>query len=252
MGKPGGSGLGFAVASGKEGFLNYAGKTLQRLDTGIIGLEGERVDVDVLPQDVGLRKSIAGLKEDELITVVMEKAAGDYGFEILTAHAGEDRPVIERMRTLHMGSDGKKHSFGLGMESSGTQRPMGLLPMLFDLQAEDGSVGSKVYIVDELDRCLRTMLTKQLIEDFLSKCSESTRKQLLFTTHDLLLMDQSLMRCDEIYIAQCGIDGHSELVGLAEYDGIRFDKDLIKSYLEGRFGGIPMLREDDFCGKEEE
>ena len=107
MGKPGGSGLGFAVASGKEGFLNYAGKTLQRLDTGIIGLEGERVDVDVLPQDAGLRKSIAGLKEDELITVVMEKAAGDYGFEILTAHAGEDRPVIERMRTLHMGSDGK-------------------------------------------------------------------------------------------------------------------------------------------------
>ena len=61
---------------------------------------------------MGLRKSIAGLKEDELITVVMEKAAGDYGFEILTAHAGEDRPVIERMRTLHMGSDGKKCSFG--------------------------------------------------------------------------------------------------------------------------------------------
>ncbi len=178
---------------------------------------------------MGLRKSIAGLKEDELITVVMEKAAGDYGFEILTAHAGEDRPVIERMRTLHMGSDGKKCSFGLGMESSGTQRLMGLLPMLFDLQAEDGSVGSKVYIVDELDRCLHTMLTKQLIEDFLSKCSESTRKQLLFTTHDLLLMDQSLMRRDEMYIAQRGIDGHSELVRLAEYDGIRFDKDLIKA-----------------------
>ena len=162
---------------------------------------------------------------------------------MFTVHAGKDRPVVERMRTLHMGPDGKKHSFGLGMESSGTQRLMGLLPMLFDLQNEDGAAGSKVYIVDELDRCLHTMLTARLIEDFLTTCNEKTRKQLLFTTHDLLLMDQSLMRRDEMYIAQRGTDGCSELVGLAEFEGIRFDKDLIRSYLDGRFGGIPMLRE---------
>ena len=39
--------------------------------------------------------------------------------------------------------------------------------------------------------CLHTMLTMQLIEDFLDGCSEAARKQLIFTTHDLLLMDQS-------------------------------------------------------------
>ena len=38
--------------------------------------------------------------------------------------------------------------------------------------------------------------------------------------------------------------GESELVGLTEFDGIRYDKDLIRSYLDGRFGGIPMLREE--------
>ena len=92
-------------------------------------------------------------------------------------------------------------------------------------------------------RCLHTMLTKRLVEDFTASCGPSTRKQLLFTTHDLLLMDQSLMRRDEMYIAQRGTDGCSELVGLAEFEGIRFDKDLIRSYLDGRFGGIPMLGE---------
>ena len=167
---------------------------------------------------------------------------------MITVHVEEGQPVVERMRTVHMGADGEQRSFGLGMESSGTQRLMGLLPMLFDLQGPDDAAGSKVYVVDELDRCLHTMLTTRLVRDFLDTCGPETRKQLLFTTHDLLLMDQSLMRRDEMYIAQRGADGKSELIGLTEFEGIRHDKDLIRSYLDGRFGGIPMLCEEGARG----
>ena len=236
----------FANAAGtRKGFFEYAENTLSRLDTGICGLTGERLELNALPKSAKLRKSIARLEADEILTLVMEKTLGDYGFEMLTVHVDDDgHPVVERMRTLHQGADGEKRSFGLGMESSGTQRLMGLLPMLFDLQGPDDAVGSKVYVVDELDRCLHTMLTTRLVEDFLATCGPDTRKQLLFTTHDLLLMDQSLIRRDEMYIAQRGVDGKSELVGLTEFDGIRYDKDLIRSYLDGRFGGIPMLREE--------
>ena len=235
----------FANAAGtREGFFEYASGALSRLDTGICGLSGERVDLDALPKSAKIRKRVAQLKENELMTLVAEKAAGDYGFEMITVHVEDDQPVVERMRTLHKGLDGEVRSFGLGMESSGTQRLMGLLPMLFDLQDPDGSVGSKVYVVDELDRCLHTMLTARLVEDFLKTCDPSTRKQLLFTTHDLLLMDQSLMRRDEMYIAQRDANGRSELLSLAEFEGIRYDKDLVRSYLDGRFGGIPMLREE--------
>ena len=131
----------------------------------------------------------------------------------------------------------------LSMESSGTQRLMGLMPMLFDLSRSSAGKTEKVYVVDELDRCLHTMLTSRLIEDFLAGCGPDTRKQILFTTHDLLLMDQSLMRRDEMFIVQRDGCGRSELIGLSEYDGIRYDKDLVRSYLDGRFGGIPMLRE---------
>lgn len=232
------------AAEGREGFIEYAEDALARLDTGICGLTGERIDLDALPRDAKLRKGIANLDDGELLMLVMEKAFGDYGFEMITVHVDEKRPVVERLRTLHQGADGEKRSFGLGMESSGTQRLMGLLPMLFDLQGSDGTMGSKVYVVDELDRCLHTMLTTRLVEDFLATCRSDTRKQLLFTTHDLLLMDQSLMRRDEMYIAQRGADGKSELVSLTEFDGIRYDKDLIRSYLDGRFGGIPMLCEE--------
>ena len=230
------------AATGREDFLRYAGEALSRMDTGICGLVGERVEVDVLPPDARLLKKASELKEDETITVVADRAPGDYGFEMLSVRGGS-RPDVQRLRTLHCGPDGEVHSFGLSAESSGTQRLMGLLPMLFDLSGESGSSGSKVFVVDELDRCFHTMLTSRLIEDFLATCGPDKRKQLLFTTHDLLLMDQSLMRRDEMYITQRGSDGRSQLVALSDFEGIRFDKDLIKSYLEGRFGGIPMLGE---------
>lgn len=237
-----------ACVTEKEGFLQYASDILKRLDTGIVGLTTEAMSLDGLPQDVDLRKAIADLDEDSLLTCVSERFAGDYGFEMVTVRKEGARAVAERLRTVHVGADGEARSFPLSSESSGTQRLMGLLPMLFDLVGSDGTVGEKVYVVDELDRCLHTMLTKLLVEDFAKTCDEGTRKQLLFTTHDLLLMDQSLMRRDEMYISQRGVDGCSELIGLAEFEGIRFDRDLIRSYLDGRFGGIPMLGEAGYRG----
>lgn len=227
----------------KEGLLQYASDILKRLDTGVVGLTTEAMSLDGLPQDANFRKAIADLDEDSLLTFVSERFAGDYGFEMATVRKEGARAVAERLRTVHVGADGEEHSFPLSSESSGTQRLMGLLPMLFDLVGSDGTVGEKVYVVDELDRCLRTMLTKLLVEDFAKTCDGGTRKQLLFTAYDLLLMDQSLMRRDEMYISQRGIDSCSELIGLAEFEGIRFDRDLIHSYLDGRFGGIPMLGE---------
>lgn len=234
----------FATAAGtQEGFLDFAGEALSRLDTGISRLVAEPVGPEALPRDASLRRRIAELGEDEVVAVVLDVEAGDYGFEMLTVRSRGGKPEVQRLRTVHVGPDGREHVFSLGMESSGTQRLMGLLPMLFDIAGPGGGAGSKVYVVDELDRCMHTILTMRLVSDFLAGCDPDTRKQLMFTTHDLLLMDQSVMRRDEMYIAQRGTDGCSELVGLAEFKGIRFDKDLVRSYLDGRFGGIPMLGE---------
>lgn len=38
----------------------------------------------------------------------------------------------------------------------------------------------------------------------------------------------------------------SSLISLAEYKGIRADKDVRKDYLVGRFGGIPKILLDNF------
>lgn len=231
----------FATAIGsRDGFLAFASDMLAQLDTGISHLVGEAVGEDALPRDAALRRRVGTLSDGEILTVVLEGSGDDYGFEMLTVRKGDTAPDVERLRTVHIGPDGSEHRFSLSMESSGTKRLMGLLPMLFDLSAEGAGV-EKVYVVDELDRCLHTMLTRRLIQDIVATCGPDTRKQLLFTTHDLLLMDQSVMRRDEMYIAERAVGGTSELIALAEYKDLRYDKDLVRSYLDGRFGGIPMF-----------
>lgn len=229
-------------ANGIEGFLQFAGRVLNHLDTGIVALKTEPTNLERLIAEADLQHDIDELKPDEVITLVGNRSMGDYGFELAMIHLENGRPVAEALNAIHADAGGNEHSIPLLFESSGTQRLLGLLPMLFELvNPSNDEVGQKVYVVDELDRCFHTMLTSYLIEHFSDSCNADTRKQLLFTTHDLLLMDQSLMRRDEMYVAQRRIDGCSELIGLNEYKDIRFDKDLIKSYLEGRFGGIPMF-----------
>lgn len=226
----------------RDGFLEYASGKLAELDTGVSRIGGEQVGIEQVPfKSQGFKRAMSELKVDEVLTVVGDRSGGDYGFEMFTVSRDEDELRAEKLRTFHRRLDGSEVSFDLNRESSGTKRLLQLLPMMFDLTGPGDVAGERVYVVDELDRCLHTMLTTRLVEDFLATCGPDTRKQLLFTTHDLLLMDQSLMRRDEMYIAQRNVNGCSALVGLADFEGIRYDKDLVRSYLDGRFGGVPML-----------
>jgi hypothetical protein len=161
--------------------------------------------------------------------------------------ATEERFIVKRengrfkakkLVTFHEKPDGTKTQFDLRHESDGNQRIIDLLPAFIILS---DIVGKKVFVFDELDRSLHTLLTKTLLENYLSNCSRSSRSQLLFTTHDVLLMDQDLLRRDEIWVTERSADGSSDLFSFSEYKEIRYDKDIRKSYLQGRLGGIPRL-----------
>jgi hypothetical protein len=54
-------------------------------------------------------------------------------------------------------------------------------------------------------------------------------------------MDQHLLRRDEMWVAERNPKGLSTLVSFAEYKDVRYDKDIRKSYLQGRLGGIPRI-----------
>ena len=79
-------------------------------------------------------------------------------------------------------------TFEIADESEGTERMIDLLPAFFELTSPKTD---KVFFIDELDRSLHTHLTRGLIESFLQSRTTASRAQLLFTTHDPLLLIRS-------------------------------------------------------------
>ena len=226
----------------KKDFLEFAGRKLAELDTGIEGVVGEDVAVESLPVPPQFVQQAFALKPDaqDAALTLSAEVPGDYSAEIYFVTMDQGKVRAQRLKTRHRNSSGQLVTFTLQMESSGSRRLLNLMPMLFDLfGAGEGS--ERVYVVDEIDRCLHSMLTTKVIQDFLDTVGRNSRRQLLFTTHDLLLMDQSLMRRDEMFITERGENGASELICLNDFDGLRSDKDLLRSYLDGRFGGVPMF-----------
>ena len=155
---------------------------------------------------------------------------------VVTRKGGE--LIAKKLVTYHPKADGTEAKFEIRQESDGSQRVIDLLPAFLELSAQ---VSKKVYVIDDLDRGLHTLLTRRLIEFYLKGCSKDTRSQLLISTHDVLLMDQQLLRRDEMWVIERDPTGASNLLSFSEYKDVRYDKDIRKSYLRGRLGGIPRL-----------
>lgn len=122
-------------------------------------------------------------------------------------------------------------AFLLSEESDGTQRLMELLSVL--IIEEEG----KIFIIDEIDRCLHPLLTKKFISSFL-EIAKKKNIQLIVTTHESQLMDLNLLRKDEIWLINKDKYGESTIYSLDEFNE-RFDKKIVRAYLDGRYGAIP-------------
>jgi AAA15 family ATPase/GTPase len=214
--------------------FNVMNQILPRLDTGIARLGGEEMQFENIPVAEQL-KALLRETVHEGSTVRVVNAPGHERF-IVTRRGGELR--AKKLVTYHRRTDGTEAKFEIGQESDGSQRAIDLLPAFLDLFT---SASRKVYVIDEVDRSLHTMLTRRLVETYLETCDASTRTQLLLTTHDVLLMDQDLLRRDEMWVAERDESGASSLTPFSDFKDVRYDKDIRKSYLQGRLGGVPRI-----------
>jgi len=207
---------------------------LPQLDTGIAHLGGEEIPFENIPLPEPLKTKLQeDVKEGMTVRLMTEPINERF---IVTRKGGE--LIAKKLVTFHPKSDGTEAKFEIRQESDGSQRVIDLLPAFLELSAQ---TSKKVYVIDEVDRSLHTLLTRRLLDAYLSNCSTETRSQLLLTTHDVLLMDQQLLRRDEMWVAERDASGVSNLLSFSEYKDVRYDKDIRKSYLQGRLGGIPRI-----------
>ena len=218
----------------EQPLFNCMIEKLMQLDTGIVRLDSEVLFFDnlPLPESVKIR-----LREEikEGTTVTIHKAPMQQRFIVTRKN---NKLIAKKLITYHSNTEGKNIKFDIQNESDGSQRVIDLLPAFLDLLNKETS---RVYVIDEIDRSLHTHLIKHLLETYLDSCSNESRSQLLFTTHDALLMDQQLLRRDEIWVTERDYFEKSTLFSFSEYKDIRFDKDIRKSYLQGRLGGVPNI-----------
>ncbi|HCF96394.1 MAG TPA: abortive phage resistance protein [Verrucomicrobia bacterium] len=207
---------------------------LSQLDTGIAHLGGEEIPL----ANLHWPSTFKAMLQEEVKEGTPVRILAGPGNERIVVARKDGELVAHKLVAYHPNSDGANTKFEMRNESDGSQRVIDLLPAFLELSAPKSK---KVFVIDEIDRSLHTLLIRKLIETYLNQCSTASRSQLLMTTHDVLLMDQQLLRRDEMWVAERDRTGVSSLISFSEYKDVRYDKDIRKSYLQGRLGGIPRI-----------
>jgi uncharacterized protein len=132
------------------------------------------------------------------------------------------------------------HEFSIDHESNGTRQLIHLSTGFYDLIHENSG---STWRVDELDNSLHPLLLETLIRR-LNLAAPNQGRQLVFTTHETRLMDgdaiTAALRRDQVYFVEKGQDGAAKLFSLADFSE-RQNLNYRKRYLEGRYGGVPIL-----------
>ena len=117
-------------------------------------------------------------------------------------------------------------------ESAGTKRMLELTLPLIEL------ANSSVLMIDEIESSLHQSLLETFLQLFLEISDDS---QLLFTTHNLDLLDSDLLRDDEVWFCFKTDKGNSIYNSITDYKGIRKEASRKKLYMADKFGALPII-----------
>ena len=197
---------------------------------GMVGLSKKLVNDRVFRKRIEhyLRLIDVGIKR---LDVQTETILDEYGKK-------KKEKVIRTVHDIYdeEGNAAGEKYFDLRQESTGTLRFLAYIQNIVDMISNGG-----VFIVDEMSARLHPLLTKLIVDIF---CSEHNKKaQLIFTTHDISLLNNNQFRRDEVVFVDKNERGESSLYALSDLkvkEGASFSKE----YLQGKYGAIPIFQYD--------
>ena len=150
----------------------------------------------------------------------------------------EEDEQLYIIRNIH----GENFELPFSEESEGTKKLIAALPVILVALLEGRPV-----IIDELDAKLHPKLLRYIISLFKNKQVNQKGAQLIFTSHDMTTLKNTVFRRDEIWFAALNDMDSSEIYSL--YEIRREDNERVnntaaydKQYLEGRYGADPYLQ----------
>lgn len=164
-------------------------------------------------------------KKHELVPVPMPSPGNPFGMpgQII------NRDMV-RFLTYHKVAP--EIPFDLNEESAGTRRLFSILLRMIDVVKNSKSV-----MLDEFD----TSLHSSISEFVLDLIHASKNSQLLFSSHNLSLINMSRFRKDQIVFVTKNETGATEVQSLYDYKDFRENMDAEKAYRQGRFDAVPIV-----------
>ena len=147
-----------------------------------------------------------------------------------------EESVPKELKTIvfdHEGERGSAH-FDISEESGGTYQ-------LFVLSGRVAQAleGGGVLFVDELDASLHPVLACEVVRCFLSPESNPNGAQLVFTAHNPCLLEDGLLRRDQIWFTE-KVDGATKLYPLSDFKPYKGES-RVRGYLKGRYSATPVV-----------
>ena len=197
---------------------------LQAADLGITKLERQPIDLETAERLEQAARILNGLEEE--------------------SESGQEVQFLpdDIVRLYHTGTAGPT-SIDPEHESQGTLVWLGMLGPLLDSIRRGSTL-----LVDELDGSLHPHLVQRFIQLFQSRKTNPWCAQLIFNAHDPTILGDSSQRAlgrDQIWFTEKNTDGATTLYSMAEFQPKRDDA-LARRYLQGRYGGVPVLSPAEF------
>lgn len=216
----------------------------------------ERTVNDVISQDKDLAKkmdSLVRFADTKLQSVKIDKLSTEQlppGLADSMKKSIEKNPyLIYGIHQMYSNNVALESTYSLPFdeESTGTRALYSLGGKVL-LALRNGGV----LVVDELDTSLHPYLTRMIMYMFQSTKLNPLNAQLIFTSHDMTLLDRDLVRRDQVWITEKNDVGVSDLFSLQDFEGVREETPFDKWYLAGKFGGLPNLKSVDSMFDEEQ
>lgn len=98
----------------------------------------------------------------------------------------------------------------------------------------------RVVVIDELSNSLHPLVLAMLVDAFNDPKLNQSSAQLIFTSHETIVLEQERLARDQINIIQRNSNLASEIVPLTDFSP-RSDENFRRGYLQGRYSGVPIV-----------
>lgn len=219
----------------KPEYLKLANDIIQISNVGI-----DQIGISKIPINLYF-----GLKDSETQRRIIEKLNdGDSNYfsfkdnehNYCSAIQEDGAIFIIKLICYHKETNGELVPFDIDQESRGTAVLLHLIPALLRSYGEGIN-----YFIDDINTSLHPVLLKEILGQYLSYNIGSAKGQLIFNSHEDFLMDERIIRQDELWLMEKE-NGASTIFPLSDFD-VRFDLNYRKNYLNGKFGGVPFKSE---------